>query len=213
MSRPIMPPTVVTQTLGGSGPKQRPTRARCSSSCPATTPAWTRTTSAPVATIRRRWLEQSITTPGPRASPQRLEPAPRGWTGTPFSAAQRTVAATSDVERGRTTASGQISKRLASVAYRARLAGSHSTSPSTTPRRSSAIRCRWRSMVCRGPRAGGIRTASRRLRWAGAPSAPAAPPFAGAARGSPGRSHRSGRRHRLPGSGPRTGSRPGSRAR
>ena len=111
-----MPPIVVVTLLPGSGPKIRPRRARCPSSWAATTPGCTRTLSAAVSTIRRMNREQSITTPGPSGPPARLDPAPRGCTGTPRSAAQRTVAATSSAVRGRTTASGQISNRLPSVA-------------------------------------------------------------------------------------------------
>jgi hypothetical protein len=113
-----MPPTVVTAALDGSGPNVRPNLARWASSCAATTPGCTRTVpeSASVRRIRRMKRLQSITTPVPSGPPQMLDPAPRAWTGMPRSAAQATVAATSSADRGRTTASGQTSNRLPSVA-------------------------------------------------------------------------------------------------
>ena len=114
--RPIIPPTVVTAALLGSGPNVRPSRARCSSSCSATTPGWTRTCVADVWMIRRMNRAVSITMPLPSASPAIPVPAPRGWIAMPRSAAQPTVAATSSADRGRTTTSGQHSNRLASVA-------------------------------------------------------------------------------------------------
>ena len=45
---PIMPPTVVTQLFVGSTPSERDRRPRCSSSCAATTPGCTRTSSPSV---------------------------------------------------------------------------------------------------------------------------------------------------------------------
>jgi hypothetical protein len=139
--RPIMPPMVVTARLAGSGPKVLPTRDRCRSSWAATTPACTRAVplSASISTTRRIDRARSITTPSPSAPPHRPDPAPRACTGMPSPAAQTTVAATSSTPRGRTIASGSTSNRLPSVAYSARLASSHRTSPATTPRRSSAI--------------------------------------------------------------------------
>ena len=114
--RPIMPPMVVAVALAGSGPKVRDSPARCASRLAATTPGCTRTDSSSVARIRRMDREQSMTTPGPRLPPQTLDPPPRACTGTPRSAAQATVAATSSADRGRTTTSGRAANRLASVA-------------------------------------------------------------------------------------------------
>ena len=57
-----------------------------------------------------------MTMPGPSEPPATLEPAPRACTVIWCSAAHRTVAATSSVVRGRTTASGHTPLRLASVA-------------------------------------------------------------------------------------------------
>ena len=113
---PIMPPTVVTPLFAGSTPSERVRRPRCSSNCAATTPGCTRTSSPSVCRMRRRKRPQSMTTPGPSEPPATLEPAPRGCTGIWRSAAHRTVAATSSVVRGRTTASGQTSLTLASLA-------------------------------------------------------------------------------------------------
>ena len=202
--RPIMPPTVVTALLDGSGPNIRPNRPRCRSSCASTTPGCTRTVPAArsVWTIRRRNREQSMTIPGPSGPPQTLEPAPRACTETPRLAAQRIVAATSSTDRGRTTASGSTSNRLPSVAYRLRRASSQSTSPDTTPRRSSSIRLRSASM--RRPRLS-VRALARPVAPSPVPSPGPAP--AGAFRAFPDRSRRDHRSRRRPGSGRRSGSR------
>ena len=74
-----------------------------------TTPAWTvAVRSAPsIATIAV--IRSSETTRQPSiafAPPDSPDPAPRGTTGTPWRAAARTAAWTSDVVRGRTSAAG-----------------------------------------------------------------------------------------------------------
>ncbi len=99
-----MLPMVVTLLVAGSGPNSRPSGRSCSLSRSWTTPGCTRTRSASMRITRRRWAEKSRTSPGPSDSPATPVPAPRAWMGRRFSAAYCTQAATSAVERGRTTA-------------------------------------------------------------------------------------------------------------
>ena len=58
--------------------------------------------------------DRSITIALPTVWPARLVPAPRGSTGTPYSPAVDTTAATSPASRGKTTPIGSIAYMLAS---------------------------------------------------------------------------------------------------
>ena len=102
-------PMVVTLLVDGLGPKIRPRLRRWLLSRSRTTPGCTRTVSALVWTMRRRYLEKSTTSPGPSDWPAMAVPAPRAWMGICFSAAYWTQATTSAVDRGRTTPNGLIS--------------------------------------------------------------------------------------------------------
>ena len=105
----IMPPTVVTALLDGSGPNMPPRAAQLGIEPLVDHARLHADRFALDADIRRMCLEKSSTSPGPSDSPATPLPAPRAWTGMCFSAAYWTQATTSAVERGRTTASGRIS--------------------------------------------------------------------------------------------------------
>ena len=105
----IMLPIVVTAVLAGSGPKMRPRGRRWALSRSWTIPGCTRTDSGSIRMTRRRYFEKLTTSPGPSDSPAMPLPAPRACSEMRFSAAYCTQAATSAVERGRTTPSGRIS--------------------------------------------------------------------------------------------------------
>ncbi len=105
----IMLPMVVTAVFAGSGPKRRPRGRRCELSRSSTMPGCTRTVPHRLRTMRRRYLEKSITSPAPSDSPAMPLPAPRAWSEMCLSAAYCTQVATSAVDRGRTTPSGRIS--------------------------------------------------------------------------------------------------------
>jgi hypothetical protein len=113
---PSMPPIVARLLVDVSGPNISPWAAAASLSWSCTTPTSTTAVRATgsISTIRFMCRERSSTRPGPTVCPARLVPAPRGTTGTPNSAAVRTVAATSSWSRGKTTPRGVIEYMLAS---------------------------------------------------------------------------------------------------
>jgi hypothetical protein len=107
---PIIPPRVARLAVATSGPNISPSGASSRFSWSSTTPGCT-ATRRPVTSTSPTWLryfEQSSTTPGPIACPDRLVPAPRAVIGTFSSAAIWTVTARSSTVLGTTTPSGWI---------------------------------------------------------------------------------------------------------
>jgi hypothetical protein len=127
-----LPPMVDHGALAGSGGYHRPCRATAARSSSFTTPGCTTASrsAASICTISRIASRLSTTQPCTAlAPPESPVPAPLGTTGTPSAAHARTVAATSAVALGRTTAAGSPNgaHSASSCRYRSVSPGSVST--------------------------------------------------------------------------------------
>ena len=113
----MFPPMVQTRCEDGSGAYSRPYGASASCRCRLITPGCTTTTRLSASISRMRFIRVSTMSTPPRTGtvpPARPVPEPRGTTGTSWSAAICTAAATSAVVRGKTTASGSARSMVAS---------------------------------------------------------------------------------------------------